>query len=155
MKGLAVAVVLSAMSAWGQNRVASLQEQALCARQAQVVLKSAENYGYFPSSWDTFGAPTVMSNHFDPATNRCFVELEHGLADKYGRETERTVAIVNAFENRRVAYFDYYPELNDLAFCKVEDESCVGKGPLGPWSDPGYKYPADHFDALVKKNGMR
>jgi hypothetical protein len=41
MKGLAVAALLSAMSAWGQTRVGSLEEQAQCARQAQVVLKSA------------------------------------------------------------------------------------------------------------------
>jgi hypothetical protein len=159
MKVFAVAVVLSALPAAGQDKAASVQDQVLCDQQAQVVLKASGTYayGYFPA-WDSQNPRSVIS-HLDPKTGRCFAELRYN-STRQGKIEEMVVSIVNAPEGRRVAYLDYFVEPNTL-FCWVEDEQCTGTGKswgvpaLSRWSDPGYEHPWDHFDALVKMHGMR
>jgi hypothetical protein len=160
-----IAALVTAMSACGQSApVATLQDQVVCSRQAQVVLNSAEDYGYFPS-WDKANPPTV-TNHFDPGTNKCFVMLEH-VTLKNGEVTEDNVAVVNAFENHVVAHFDYFPNYNPsipsahptILECWVHPPSagpqiCKTNDPTTGWVEPGLHYPAEHFDSLLRKYKM-
>jgi hypothetical protein len=159
---LTIAALLVSVSAWGQSEpVATLQEQMECSNQAQVILKSAEDYGYFPY-WDK-ASPTVMSNHFDPLTNRCFVKLEH-VTIQNGEITEDVVAVVNAFENHVVARFDYFPTYDaskhaTMAICWVHPPSgglqiCQTKDPTTGWVEPGLRFPSEHFDSLLEKSRM-
>lgn len=107
-----VALLTADLSAWGQ-KVASLDDQAKCAEQAEKVFKSeVQLLGSNPD------AEAGFTSHYNPKLGMCVVRIGKGV-----RFNTNEVKVEDAFENVIVAWYVGSPYVDHPtpALCEISN----------------------------------
>ena|SRR5208337_2085217 len=113
--GVLMLVVILACPVFGQAKPqtkprATLQQQKMCAEQAQ---KAFEDYRTSNGFWS-------YTNHFDASTNVCYMEID------YADEAYSAITVYDAFEKRAVA--SYMGDNKGILGCHVGVADCKSLG---------------------------
>jgi hypothetical protein len=119
MKKLILGALLIAPAAWGQ--VASLDDQAKCANQAEKVFRGREAQ---IKSQDPDADPSFTS-HYNPKLGSCFVDIFEGPDPL----VEFRDYVMNAFEGTEVASLTFMPDPKNvpevkILHCEVRGTDC-------------------------------
>ena len=120
----------------------SLQEQALCAKQAKIAF---EEYSGDPKASGPNKITNDYESHYNPKLNRCFIAID--TTERMGQEYFTTALLMDAFERRVYAsygwmshtgekYWEVPPTTCELTPSTKEQTHCSSK---------------DEYDAFVAK----
>jgi hypothetical protein len=136
--GIAIIIASSLAPSWGQT----LQEQAICAQQAEKVFKAYNNAGSVP---DYKPITSNYQSHYNTNLRKCLILVDE-MSELKG-EMLTTSELLDAFENRQIA--DYIWQTKEgKKFWEVPPLYCVLNPAGGSETNCSSR---QEFDAFVSK----